>query len=341
MPLVLEVTQVENPNAKPVRLKVEDSVRTGEQLKQVIAAADRKRSSGVPGFILRLWDAKAGAYTQLRDDERLVPSADGVLRIGLQRARPLASCNAPTQSQPHPQQQQQQQQQQQMQASPHGAVGAGPSAAPGTHPGAYSAMPGAMPGAAAGAKRIAPDATPAEMHAGAAGAKRARAGPTATPAPPPSQQVTGPPMPRHASAAAELKRGSPAPPAFSSSPAAAGLTSHAASAGASRAAVPSGAPPPAVKKEEPTAPSAASSAARGLAPATAPSEIHAARDAAAQSRGVPPRMSAGARADFWQTQRQSDILDAPLITMGALAPQQERSTLAAAVNELLRVSSML
>jgi hypothetical protein len=52
-------------------------------------------------------------------------------------------------------------------------------------------------------------------------------------------------------------------------------------------------------------------------------------------------MSAGARADFWQTQRQSDILDAPLITMGALAPQQERSTLAAAVNELLRVSSML
>ena len=42
---MLEVTQVENPNAKPVRLKVEDSVRTGEQLKQVIAARFPKEAA--------------------------------------------------------------------------------------------------------------------------------------------------------------------------------------------------------------------------------------------------------------------------------------------------------
>lgn len=174
--------------------KVDSQVRTGQQLKAIIAAHDRKKhKGGTTGLILRRWDQKAGGYVQLRDDEPLVPGSDGILHIGLQRARPaLSSCNAPPS---------QQQPQHQVSAPSPLGMAASSSAAP---PPPQQPAGGHMAGTKRPADAGRPDAAPAVAnHA----AKRARG-----PAPPMKQEASAA-MPRQAPAAAERK---PAPPSFSS-----------------------------------------------------------------------------------------------------------------------------
>lgn len=182
MPRIVECRLVDQPaSSKPVCFEAPAVVRTGGQLKRLLTKLDRQADS-LPSLILRLYDAAAGGYALL-SDEQVLP-ADGLIRIALQRARanatPLAAVNA------------------QAAAAAAGLLAPSPRSRGGAAPLA--------------GKRGAREGTPAERPPLAPG-KRGRPSPAAER--PHDTLATS----RHASAAAALlASGSPGPPAYHDSP---------------------------------------------------------------------------------------------------------------------------
>ena len=111
---MIEVRQIDKPNARPVTFNAPPGLRTCSDLRKLISSYDRARALAA-GLVLRVFDDATQQYV-LRQDHEFLPQGKGPLRIALQRSRtstnPLGSSSTDAQdSVARPQQQAQQQQQ--------------------------------------------------------------------------------------------------------------------------------------------------------------------------------------------------------------------------------------